>query len=184
MTAILLSERLRLAPLTGQDAAPLHQLLLEPAVSQGLFEGRRLSREQAEQLAGRSEWSHGQGEPGLWTLALRQPVVPWIGFAGFWSFGVDDERPELSYALAPAWRARGYAAEAVRTVLGAVFASGAIREIRATTEAANLASLRLLQRIGFLPDGQRAARRGQLCLRLPRGVYLGRALAAGGPADG
>ena len=61
---------------------------------------------------------------------------------------------ELGFTLATAHQGRGYAGEAVRSVLDRVFATG-VRRVSAECDARNAASVRLLERLGFRREGLR-----------------------------
>jgi aminoglycoside 6'-N-acetyltransferase len=63
-------------------------------------------------------------------------------------------RAELGFTLAPAYQGRGYATEAVRCVLNRLFDAG-LHKVCAECDARNLASARLLDRLGFTREGLR-----------------------------
>lgn len=77
-----------------------------------------------------------------------------VGGLGF--FGPPDEEGavELGYGLVPDARGRGYATAALRAAVTLAFAHGA-RLVRADTEPANAASVRVLERAGFNEVGTR-----------------------------
>lgn len=62
-----------------------------------------------------------------------------------------DDLAELSWALAPEHHGHGYAAEAVRTVIEALLASG-VRKVVARCFAANVASRALMERVGMTQE--------------------------------
>lgn len=64
---------------------------------------------------------------------------------------------ELGYTLAPGRQRRGYAAEAVRAVLRDLFERRRLRRVSAVCDARNERSARLLERVGFLLEGERPA---------------------------
>jgi len=61
---------------------------------------------------------------------------------------------EIGFTFAPAFHGKGYAAEAVRCVLGGLFAGG-LHRVSAGCDARNTASARLLERLGFRREGHR-----------------------------
>ena len=65
--------------------------------------------------------------------------------------------PEIGYILHPEWWGRGFAFEAVSAVIPRLFARHPIPALRADVDPRNLASIVLLQRLGFRESG-RAAR--------------------------
>jgi len=60
---------------------------------------------------------------------------------------------ELGYFIDEAWQRRGYAAEAIRAVLEFAFQELAFERIFVRILPSNSASLRLAQKLGFLPEG-------------------------------
>jgi len=62
--------------------------------------------------------------------------------------------PDLGFALLPAWRGRGYALEAARMVLEHARESLALERVLAIVDADNVASVRLLTRLGFAREGE------------------------------
>ncbi len=56
--------------------------------------------------------------------------------------------------LAAGWQGRGYASEAVRTVLDNLFSQG-LHRVSAECDARNERSARLLERVGFQREGYR-----------------------------
>ncbi len=63
---------------------------------------------------------------------------------------------DLGFTLAAEWQGRGYASEAVRTVLDDLFRRG-LRRVSAECDARNERSARLLERVGFRREGYRPA---------------------------
>jgi RimJ/RimL family protein N-acetyltransferase len=70
---------------------------------------------------------------------------------------------ELGFTLAPAYQGQGYATEAVRGLLDDVFIVRKLHRVSAECDARNTASARLLERVGFKPEG----------LRLSNGFHKG-----------
>ena len=76
-----------------------------------------------------------------------------IGSGGVKAPPLADGEVEIGYGLAPAWRGRGYATRAARILTDEALAQGASR-VSAFTTPENTASWKLLQRIGYLRDGE------------------------------
>src|SRR3954451_17735471 len=64
---------------------------------------------------------------------------------------------ELGYTLGAAWWGRGYATEAAGTWLSVAFGELGINEVVALAEPANVASMRVLAKLGLVRDGERMA---------------------------
>jgi RimJ/RimL family protein N-acetyltransferase len=62
---------------------------------------------------------------------------------------------EIGFTLAPAYQRRGYAGEAVRAVLDHLFRVRGLHKVSAEADARNVASARLLERVGFTREGLR-----------------------------
>jgi RimJ/RimL family protein N-acetyltransferase len=90
----------------------------------------------------------GDGVPGPWLVALRDTDQV-IGDCGWYGPPGAEGAVEIGYGLSPAYRNHGYGTEAVRAYLGWVAAQPGVRLVRAETEATNVASRRLLERLAF-----------------------------------
>jgi RimJ/RimL family protein N-acetyltransferase len=64
---------------------------------------------------------------------------------------------EIGFTLATAYQGQGYATEAVRRVLDHLFGDHGLHRVSAECDARNLASVRLLTRLGFRHEGHRVA---------------------------
>ena len=80
-----------------------------------------------------------------------------VGFGGFKGPPREGE-VEIGYAIAPAWEGRGLATSAVRELLRQAFASAGVRRVTARTLAEPGPSVRVLEKNGFLADGEVADR--------------------------
>ncbi len=127
-----------LAWLTGLDALP--------EVRRYLFDDRALtSEETAELITGPNArlWE----EEGLGLFVVEHEAAA-IGWAGFWYFHEPRVR-EVAYALHPSAWGRGFAGESARGVMAFGMARLNDLEFRASTDAPNVASIRVLERLGF-----------------------------------
>lgn len=90
---------------------------------------------------------------GAWfvTLAEDGRVIGDCGTKGW----VDaDGRVEIGYGLAAPFRGKGYGVEAVRALVGWVRCQPDVRAVVARVEVGNVASRRLLERLGFTLVGE------------------------------
>jgi ribosomal-protein-alanine N-acetyltransferase len=60
---------------------------------------------------------------------------------------------EIGYGIAPEARGNGYATEAVRLVTQRAFKEGPLRKLIAYVHEGNLASRRVLEKVGYQPEG-------------------------------
>jgi RimJ/RimL family protein N-acetyltransferase len=86
----------------------------------------------------------------LFILEEPRTLVGWGGFKG----PPVDGAVELGYAIAPDFRGRGIAGEAVREMLGEAFAAGEVHAVIAHTLPTPGASTRVLEKTGFARDGE------------------------------
>jgi RimJ/RimL family protein N-acetyltransferase len=92
-------------------------------------------------------------EPGWFQYAVElKPDHRHIGDVGV---NLNDNRmqAEIGYTLAPDRQGHGYATEAVRAVLDRLFTVQGLHKVTAECDARNVASIRLLERLGFTREG-------------------------------
>ena len=137
--------RLRLRPARDADAEPLHAILSSPVAM------RYWSTPPHEDLDRTREWlgamiaiPAGDGEDFIVEHGGQV-----IGKAGLFRF------PEVGFILSPDNWGQGFAGEALRAVLDRAFAVHGLGRIVADVDPRNLASLRLLARLGFEETGRR-----------------------------
>jgi len=76
-----------------------------------------------------------------------------IGSGGIASQEGSDDMVMIGYSVLDEFQNRGYATEAVRHMIPAIFSDPKIRSIAATTYPELKASIRVLEKCGFLPVG-------------------------------
>lgn len=100
---------------------------------------------------------------GVWVV-IEVAARTLIGDVGFHGPPDADGSLEIGYALAPDWRGRGYATEAVGRLCAWAEAQVGVRALTARTDPDNRASARVLARLGFVAvgaaDGYELWRRG------------------------
>lgn len=139
--------RLRLRPLTPGDADDLHRLWTEPGVRRYLWDDEVIARGRVVATVEESVASFASRGYGLWAVSPRAGGA-FIGFCGFWHFH-EPPRLELLYGIDPAHWHRGFATEAARAVMRYGFDELSFERIEASTDAANAASARVLERAGM-----------------------------------
>jgi len=155
MRVELHTARLHLRPYRLADIDALHRLWIDPAVRKYLWDDRIIPRETAAEVVAASlaDWSiHGYGQ---WTVHVPEGHEL-IGFCGFRA-AEETQTPELLYGLAPAYWGQGLATEAAYAVLCYGFERLGFARVWAATDPPNLASVRVMDRLGMQFD-----RRGTL----------------------
>lgn len=125
------------------DAAALHAIFSDPQPM------RYWSTLPHESLAQTEEWLAGMlaADPALSDDFILEADGEVVGKLGCWRL------PEIGYLLNPAAWGRGYASEAMAAFIAHRRRSGS-RELTADTDPRNGASIRLLQRHGFVETGR------------------------------
>jgi aminoglycoside 6'-N-acetyltransferase len=89
-----------------------------------------------------------------------------VGDIGLY-LSADASSGEVGFTLEPALQGRGVAAQAVGEALQLLFARTAATQVRGITDARNLRSIRLLERLGFgLAESRQTSFRGEPCIEL------------------
>jgi RimJ/RimL family protein N-acetyltransferase len=78
-----------------------------------------------------------------------------VGDAGFHGPPGLNGEVEIGYALVPSARGTGLAADATRLLVEWARSQPGVRTVTARVEPSNTPSRRLLERLGFAPDGER-----------------------------
>jgi ribosomal-protein-alanine N-acetyltransferase len=144
---IIQTARLSLRPYCDPDVDQLHALWTDPGVRRFLWDDLVISSEQAAEVVARSVADWADRGYGQWVIGLHGcPAL--AGFCGFrpasWS-----NAPELLFGLAPPYWRQGLATEAGRAALAFIFNLRHVDRTVAATDVANVASLRVLERIGM-----------------------------------
>lgn len=143
------SERLALEPVMSENSAVLWRIMQSgglrefqdvPRYTREEFKKRVAARPKRfdARATGRFEW--------LVVPALTQQAIGWV------SLRVGDGHrgaAEIGYSMLPAFRGSGYATEAARAILDFAFRDGELRQVDACCVPQNVASRKLLARIGF-----------------------------------
>jgi RimJ/RimL family protein N-acetyltransferase len=169
--AVLNTERLRLRPRTLADLDACAAMDLDPEVHRFIYGDRPPDpREHRARLRARiaSGWPP-QG--GIWVVEWRR-APDFLGWCGL--FPLEDGGPiEIGYRYVRGAWGQGIATEAGRAVLDHGFCALCFDRIVGVTHPANLASQRVLEKIGLKPRGA-AFHYGQAVsfFELSRDAYL------------
>lgn len=139
--------RLELRPLCPADVDGLHALWTTPGVRRFLWDDDVISLAQTTEIAGTSERLFRERRFGLWGAWLPgDPDI--VGFGGFWDFR---EPPELEilFGIRQSGWGHGYSTEIGGAVVDYGFGVLGFECIRASTDAGNVASIRVLEKLGF-----------------------------------
>lgn len=153
MPTELRTPRLHLRPLNASDSSALHGLWTHPDVRRYLWDDVVIPPEQTAAIIAESERLFATEGYGLW--GARLPEEPGlVGFGGFWYFRDPPELELLFGIAAPRW-GQGLATELAARILRFGLDRVGLTEVRASTDAPNAASVRVLEKLGFV-QGRRA----------------------------
>jgi len=174
----LATERLLLRDLQAEDEPAMALLRLDPLVTRYID---YIASDTAEEVRA---WLFATMEQNArlpresWNLAIVRradgAVLGWIGIGQ----SSQPERGELDfgYALLPRYQGQGYAAEALRSLMAWCFEHLGIQRIYGECDARNLASARVMEKAGLLPDPCPGPDGGdELRFALDRTTWAGRA---------
>jgi ribosomal-protein-alanine N-acetyltransferase len=156
MQLILDTARLRLRPVAEEDLEELWALWTEPQVRQFLWDDVVIERNQARKTIRDFEALAAEGL-GLWTIAQRETAGGLIGCAGLTRVSTAAQYyPSISgtveplIALAPKWWHQGYALETLTVLVEYARNTLRLDRLVGVADVPNVASDRLLRRVGFV----------------------------------
>jgi RimJ/RimL family protein N-acetyltransferase len=146
------TERLLLRPLAPGDAEGLFRIFSDEVVTRFYNWETFTDLEQARALLARTLEQRERHEALRWGLTQKgQEGV--IGTCGFTRWNRESVWAMVGYDLAQSFWGQGLITEALRSVLHFGFEEMLVRRIEATIIAGNLASIRVLQKLGFQQEG-------------------------------
>ena len=150
---VLTTTRLRLRPITLEDADALHALWTIPAVRRYLWDDQVLSRDSVVEIVMGSCSNFEQRGYGYFALELlgREGLVGFCGYRG----ADDGTDVELLYGIHPQHWGEGLVAEAARAVLRHGFERCGMPRVVAATDTPNQQAVRVLQKLGMVFECRR-----------------------------
>ncbi|MBV8374304.1 MAG: GNAT family N-acetyltransferase [Candidatus Eremiobacteraeota bacterium] len=151
---VISSKRLKLVPVTPENAALLWDVLQEPDLRdyQDLPD---LDRGQFSNAVSERPKSLAPGSTGRfeWLVYFDEAAEAAIGWVSLRISDRTHSTAEIGYSVVRAYRGRGIATEAVAALVAEGFRSARLRRIRAYCVPDNLSSRAVLRRNGFEDDG-------------------------------
>lgn len=145
MTIPLETERLIFRDWMDADLEPFQALCADRSVMQFVGDGEPWPRERTEQFIVSAR------EMSLTLGFCRWPVIDKVGSAviGFCGFVPASDGAEIGWRLAKKYWGQGLATEAARAVLKHGFESLGFQRVIATVQSPNLASIRVVEKLGL-----------------------------------
>ncbi len=149
-------------PLDRGDLPALYAIFSDPEVVRFMSMRLLTSQEDAARLLGDLQRYFDEGSLYSWGIALDGDPSVIAGTCTLASIDRHNQRAELGFALAPAMRGKGLIARAARLVLDVAFTTLGLRRVEADTDPRNAASIKVLERLGFVREGLSRERYVQL----------------------
>ncbi len=163
MSPTLWTSRLRLDPIAPEEGTQLLALFRDPAVRRFLLDDVFVDAEWMARELFASAARFARGSVGLFAAHPKASGGELLGFAGLRPYRSPDDL-QLLYAVEPAWGGRGLATEMVDAALQYAFEHAGMESVVASVDVPNVASSRLLERLGFRLRGREPGPRFELLI--------------------
>ncbi|MFG2196012.1 GNAT family N-acetyltransferase [Streptomyces sp. NPDC048639] len=151
-TPMLHTPRLRLRPFTDADADPLFALHSSAYVMRYWDSPPWTERARAERFIAMCRKMADEGT-GARVAIDRASDGAFVGWCALAEWNPDYRSASLGYCLDAAMWGHGYATEAARPLLQWAFDTLDLNRVQAETDTRNVASARVLEKIGFVREG-------------------------------
>jgi ribosomal-protein-alanine N-acetyltransferase len=154
MTETLSTERLLLRPFVESDWQAVHAMISDPEVIRYVPAGSASEEETREHIQTLINGHEANPPRYNFAVVLRSEGV-FIGMC-FLAIGSRDDQPrqaDLGYLLSRRYWGQGYATEAARAVLEFGFQELDLHRVYATCRPANVASSRVMEKLGMRREG-------------------------------
>ncbi|MEO8067847.1 MAG: GNAT family N-acetyltransferase [Flavobacteriales bacterium] len=149
---VLPTERLVLRALRAEDAAAMFAMRSDPIVMELVRRPLATTIDDAHALIAKIQGIQAANEGAQWAITLRGNDT-FIGLIGLWRIIKEHHRAELGYTLARAHWGKGIMSEAIQPVLDHGFKVFGCHSVEAITDPRNAASIRVLEKNGFVREG-------------------------------
>lgn len=149
---VLTTERLVLRQLRLGDAERMFAMRSDPEVMRHVNRPMATSIDDATALIERINTNIAANEALHWAITLKG-VDSFIGLIGLWRMVKEHHYAELGYTIMREQWGRGVASEAIAAVVECGFGTLGFHRIEAITRPANNASMRALEKNGFVREG-------------------------------
>ncbi|GCD98134.1 acetyltransferase [Embleya hyalina] len=151
-TPVLRTARLRLRPFTDADTDSLFALHSSTYVMRYWDSPPWTERARAERFVGMCRTMADDGT-GARVAIDRASDGAFVGWCGLTAWDEDCRSASLGYCLGDAMWGHGFATEAAHAVLRWAFETLDLNRVQAETDTRNVASARVLEKMGFVREG-------------------------------
>lgn len=151
-TPVLHTARLRLRPFTDADADHLYALHSNTRVMRYWDSPAWQERARAERFIARCRQFEEEGS-GARVAIDRASDGAFVGWCGLFSWNPEFRSASMGYCLDEAMWGHGFATEAAHALLRWAFDTLDLNRVQAEADTRNVASARVLEKIGFVHEG-------------------------------
>lgn len=148
---VLITERLLLREVTINDANEIFFLRSDEGLLTYLDKAPEKSVDETIAFIGRIKKNQEDNDGILWGITLKGTDIV-IGTICYWRMQKEHFRAEIGYILHPAQQGKGIMDEAIKGVLKYGFETMKLHSIEANVNPANIASMRVLEKNGFIKE--------------------------------
>lgn len=153
LTFPLHTERLELRPFVDDDLDALFDMQSDEAMTRYLYWGPRSREEVLVDLERIKQFTAIDDEGDAIRVAAVLPGSgAVIGDIALWRTSRAHAQGEIGYVIHPAHQRHGYATEACEALLRVGFEVSGLHRIVASADARNVASIRVMERLGMRPE--------------------------------
>lgn len=151
MIPTLTTERLVIRALSVEDAPAIQLLRSNDIVNQFLDRPKTTTIQAAEEFIEKIHKGTLRKDCYYWAICCKN-TNKLMGTTCLWNISEEDTKGEIGYELHPDYQGKGIMHEAVSAVIDFAFNALHFAELTATTKPENVASIKLLDKHGFMPD--------------------------------
>jgi ribosomal-protein-alanine N-acetyltransferase len=146
------TDRLLLRKMSMSDAADVFEYASNPEVAQYTSWSAHQTISDSQQFLESVIAKYAAGQPMDWGIAHKRDRKL-IGTCGFASWAISHARGEIGYVLSRQYWGQGYMTEAVKAVISFGFHVMLLNRIQATCMLENVASARVMEKVGMQYEG-------------------------------
>jgi [ribosomal protein S5]-alanine N-acetyltransferase len=148
----IVTARLELREQRIEDAPALFAALSDPEAMRYWSTPPLTAVPEVEAIVTRNQGYVSEGQGLAWAIVRREDARV-LGTLSLHHYQEQNECAEIGYMLAREFWGMGYMHEALTAMVGHVFGELGVRRLEADTDPRNAASIRALERLGFVREG-------------------------------
>ncbi|NOU92503.1 GNAT family N-acetyltransferase [Paenibacillus sp. LMG 31456] len=152
MITELHTERLHLRKMKVSDSSSLFKIWSDPDVTKFMNVSCFTNENQAKEMITLLD-DLSQDSKAIRFSIIKIESDEIIGSCGFNSLDFENAKAEIGYDIAKSFWGRGYASEAIYSLLDYAFSSLKMNRIEAKVEPENVKSIKLIQKLNFTFEG-------------------------------